>query len=139
VKAVFDTNVLIAAFVTEGICSRLIARARTGQFEFITCPFILKEFERTLREKILSTKEEVQDALMLISEAAKDVVHPAQKVTGVCRDAADDNILACICTAQADYLITGDSDLLELKTIFYPSPRKLIHKFQPVHSGIATS
>ena len=115
-KAVFDTNVLIAAFVTEGICSKLIARARTGQFELITCPFILKEFERTLRKKFSSTEEEVRDALMLISEAVEDVVRPTQKVTGVCRDATDDNILACILEAQADYLVTGDSDLLELTT-----------------------
>ncbi len=114
-KAIFDTNVLIAAFVTEGICSKLIGRARTGQFELITCPFILKEFARTLRKKFLSAEEEVQDALLLFSEAAKDVVHPTQKVTGVCCDATDDNILACIVAAHADYLVTGDEDLLELK------------------------
>ena len=53
---------------------------------------------------------------MLISEAVEDVVRPTQKVTGVCRDATDDNILACILEAQADYLVTGDSDLLELTT-----------------------
>jgi len=116
VKAVFDTNVLIAAFVTEGICSKLLVRARTGQFELITCPFILNEFERTLRKKFSAADEEVQDALLLIEEAVQTVVHPTEKITGVCRDAADDNILACILAAEADCLVTGDSDLLELKT-----------------------
>jgi predicted nucleic acid-binding protein len=32
------------------------------------------------------------------------------------RDADDDNILACSLAAEADYLVTGDSDLLELKS-----------------------
>jgi predicted nucleic acid-binding protein len=31
-------------------------------------------------------------------------------------DAYDDNVLACSLVAEADYLVTGDSDLLELKS-----------------------
>jgi predicted nucleic acid-binding protein len=36
-------------------------------------------------------------------------------VSGVCRDPDDDQILSCALSAEADYLITGDMDLLELK------------------------
>jgi hypothetical protein len=35
VKAVFDTNVIIAAFLTEGICARLLTRARRRAFDLI--------------------------------------------------------------------------------------------------------
>ena len=51
-RVVFDTNVLVAAFVTEGLCSVLLARARRREFEFSLCPKILEEFERILSEKI---------------------------------------------------------------------------------------
>jgi len=34
----------------------------------------------------------------------------------VCRDPDDDAILTCVLEAKADYLVTGDEDLLELKT-----------------------
>ena len=112
---VFDTNVLIAAFVSEGICSKLLLRARKKQFKLITCPFIVEEFERVLHKKFSATQEEVRAATMLLSEAAEAIDQPLPKVTAVCRDAEDDNILACSVAAEADYLVTGDSDLLELK------------------------
>jgi putative PIN family toxin of toxin-antitoxin system len=115
VRVVFDTNVLIAAFVSEGICSKLLIRARKKQFELITCPFIMKEFERVFHKKFSAAQEEVQAATMLISEAADTITHPLPKVTGICCDADDDNILACSLAAEADYLVTGDSDLLALK------------------------
>lgn len=73
-KAVFDTNVLVAAFITEGICSKLLIRARQGQFQLIISRFILKEFERTLSKKLSASKEQVKEAIKLISEAAHIIV-----------------------------------------------------------------
>ena len=40
---VFDTNVLIAAIITEGICSKLLRRARAGKLTYCM-PFY---YERT--------------------------------------------------------------------------------------------
>ena len=114
-KAVFDTNVLLAAFLTEGVCAKLLTRARKQQFNLVTCPFILHEFERILSKKFSATKQERENALALITEAAQDIVHPAKTVTGVCRDKDDDNVLACALDADADNLVTGDKDLLQLK------------------------
>jgi predicted nucleic acid-binding protein len=36
-------------------------------------------------------------------------------VSGICRDPDDDQILSCALSAKADYLVTGDMDLLDLK------------------------
>jgi putative PIN family toxin of toxin-antitoxin system len=115
VKAVFDTNVLLAAFLTEGVCAKLLRRARKRQFNLITCPFILQEFERILAKKFSATKRENENALALITESALDIVHPLETPSGVCRDKDDDNVLACALEADADYLVTGDKDLLQLK------------------------
>ena len=114
-KVVFDTNVLIAAFVAEGICSRLLVRARRRQFTLITCPFILGELERVLTKKFLVTKVQAREVLRLIAQAVEVNVHPIQVITGVCRDPDDDNILACALAAEAGYLVTGDADLLALR------------------------
>jgi len=116
VKAVFDTNVFVAAFVTEGICSKLLIRGRKRNFDLIACPFILKEFEQVLIKKFSATRNEARDALRLISEALSSVVSPSQTVHGICRDPDDDAILSCALSAEADYLVTGDADLLELET-----------------------
>ena len=115
-RAVFDTNVLVAAFVTEGICSKILIRGRKKQFHLIVCPVMLQEFERVLIKKFSATRNEARSALQIVSEATHSVVRPSQLVQSICRDPDDDAILACALEAWADYLVTGDLDLLELKT-----------------------
>jgi putative PIN family toxin of toxin-antitoxin system len=114
-KAVFDTNVLLAAFITEGICSKILVRGRKRQFHLILCPVILREFERVLIKKFSITRNEARSILQIVSEAMHSVVSPSQSVQGICRDPDDDAILACALEAGVDYLVTGDVDLLELK------------------------
>jgi putative PIN family toxin of toxin-antitoxin system len=115
VKAVFDTNVLVAAFVTEGLCSKMLLRGRKRQFHLIACPLILRELEHVLIHKFSLTKNEARSTLQIVSEALHSVVRSSQSVQGICRDPDDDAILACALGAGADYLVTGDVDLLELK------------------------
>ena len=114
-RAVFDTNVLVAAFVAEGICSKLLTRGRKKQFHLIVCPVILQEFDRVMIKKFSATRNETRSALRIVSETAHSVVHPSESVQSVCRDPDDNAILACALEARADYLVTGDEDLLELK------------------------
>ena len=114
-KAVFDTNVLVAAFVTEGVCSKLLWRGRKRRFHLMASPFILHEFENVLTKKFSATKKEAQEALKLLAEAAQTVVPPIGEVKGVCRDPSDDAILACGIAGGADYPVSGDADLLELR------------------------
>lgn len=115
-RAFFDTNVLLAAFLTEGVCEKLLSRARKRHFDLITCPFVLREFERILAKKFGATKQERDAALALIAEAAVESVQPSEIPTGACRDKDDDHVLACAAEGAADRLVTGDKDLLHLKT-----------------------
>jgi putative PIN family toxin of toxin-antitoxin system len=126
VKAVFDTNVLVAAFVSEGVCSKLLTRARKRQFHLFVSPFILQEFERVLIRKLALSKGEARDAVRLVSEATDIILHPPELEAPICRDSNDDKILACSLAAEADYLVTGDADLLDLRSfrnILIISPR----------------
>jgi putative PIN family toxin of toxin-antitoxin system len=113
---VFDTNVIVAAIITEGICSKLLRRARAGEFLLISCPFILKELQRILLKKFRLSNEDAASAMKPIDEAVSQVIEHGLKVADICRDADDDNIIACAVAAKADYLVTGDSDLLEIKS-----------------------
>lgn len=113
-RAVLDTNVLIAAYITEGLCSRLLRRAQQGQFELITCPLILKECRQNL-QKLISPLPEVLHATILHLQAITTLVTPAPSFTPqISRDPADNVVLGCALTAHADYLVTGDRDLLDL-------------------------
>lgn len=114
-KAVFDTNVLIAAFLTEGICAKLMIRARRRDFNLILCDGILQEFKRVLKKKFATSPHETSEALTILSEAALEILGWTDSITPICRDSDDDLILACAKDAAADYVVTGDEDLLVLK------------------------
>ena len=114
-KAVFDTNVLIAAFLTEGICAKLIVRAHRRDFDLILCDGILQEFKRVLKKKFVTTPLETSEALTILSGATQEILGQTHLVTPICRDSDDDLILACAKEAAADYIVTGDEDLLVLK------------------------
>ena len=113
-KAVFDTNVLIAAFLTEGICAKLMIRARRRDFDLILCDGILQEFKRVLKKKFVASPRETSEALIILSEAALEILGRTDSITPICRDSDDDLILACARDAVADYVVTGDEDLLVL-------------------------
>jgi putative PIN family toxin of toxin-antitoxin system len=114
-KAVFDTNVLIAAFLTEGICAKLLIRARRRDFDMILCDGILQEFRRVLKKKFAASPHEMSEALLILSAAAQDILGQTDAIVPICRDSDDDLILACARDAVADYVVTGDEDLLVLK------------------------
>lgn len=115
-KAVFDTNVLIAAFVSEGLCTKLLFRARQKDFRLILCPYILDELEDVLRRKFSASAREARNARNLVIEASENIIVPHKSVTGVCRDPEDDHILGCAISSEADLLVTGDDDLLSLNS-----------------------
>ena len=113
-KAVLDTNVLIAAFLTNGLCAKLLQRARRNQFSLILCPFILQEFQNFLQKKVKASSQEIEIASNLLQEAASEIIQPSIVIERTCRDADDDNILKCALASASDYLVTGDEDLLTL-------------------------
>jgi putative PIN family toxin of toxin-antitoxin system len=112
VRVVFDTNVLIAAFLTEGVCSKLLVRARRQEFERFLSEDIILEFERNLRKKFAFSPSEIKDARSVLLEASGKIVHKISPIVPICRDPEDDKILACAKQTDADYLVTGDQDLL---------------------------
>jgi uncharacterized protein len=115
VRAVFDTNVLIAAFLTEGVCSKLLMRARRTECELILSTDILQEFERILHTKFLLSRSEISDAMRVLTEATQEVCPIVNSIVPVCRDPDDDKILACAQQVNAHYIVTGDEDLLVIK------------------------
>ena len=125
-KAVFDTNVLIAAFLTEGLCSGLLIRARKHAFNLVLCDDIIREFEDILTKKFKLPSTDISEISAIVSEAASEILHKLDPIPNICRDPNDDMIIACAIDAAADYIVTGDEDLLILnryKDIVIMNPR----------------
>ncbi|HUT08421.1 MAG TPA: putative toxin-antitoxin system toxin component, PIN family [Candidatus Latescibacteria bacterium] len=115
-RVVFDTNVLVAAFAADGLCQKLLRRANKQEFTLLVCPVILDEFQGVLPKKLDATKEEIGSALALLHEVSVMTgdTPPAAKPARIVRDPDDDLILFCAVTADADFLVTGDKDLLTI-------------------------
>jgi putative PIN family toxin of toxin-antitoxin system len=115
VKAVFDTNVLVAAFLSEGVCYKLLLRARRKEFDLVLSADIMAEFEEVLLRKFSLSQSELFDVRNLLTEAVTEICKKVESIKPISRDPDDDRIIACALTVRADYLVTGDEDLLVLR------------------------
>ena len=112
-KILFDTNVLIAAFIVRGICSDLLEHG-IRQHLLVTSEFILNEFREKLTSKFNFSAEEAEAASgLLLSRMV--VVKPVDLDTAMCRDRDDDTVLATAIAGNCDCIVTGDKDLLALQ------------------------
>jgi len=114
VRLVLDTNVLFAAFVTHGVCAGLYEECLL-QADLIVSDFILTELADRLAHKGRFTHAEAQAVVQAIRKDAH-LVAPPPLGKPVCRDADDDWVLATAVVGHADAIVTGDQDLLILKT-----------------------
>ena len=112
-KIVFDTNVLIAAFIAQGVCYRLLEHC-ISHHNLITSEFILDELKEKLINKFEFSAERVGEVEVLLLSRS-EVVKPDKLKSPICRDSDDDNILATALAGRCDCIITGDQDLLVLK------------------------
>ena len=119
-RVVFDTNVLVAAFISEGLCSKLLHRANRRDFDLYISSFIIREFQKALKTKIGLSKSGIKVLTDLLNEVVK-LMNPKKRdekqARGICRDKEDDLVLACALACDADYLVTGNQDLLEIRKI----------------------
>ena len=132
-RIVLDTNVLIAAFITRGVCSELLEHC-VRQHELVTSDFILNEFREKLTGNIKFTFEEAGAAAALLLTRTI-VVDPAGLASPICRDPDDDNVLATAVAGSCDCIITGDKDLLVLQRfsgIDITSPRDFL-EYEAAH------
>src|SRR5438046_1180551 len=80
-RAVFDTNVFVSAFVVHGgKAERAFLLGQRRRVDLFTSVAILTETARTLRVKFDQDEEDIKHALRLISRAST-VVRPRRRVT----------------------------------------------------------
>jgi putative PIN family toxin of toxin-antitoxin system len=126
VRVLFDTNVLFAAFTVRGFCAEVIEET-VDICAIVWSTPLRDELIRVLRQKRLLSPAAVE-ALSAFSDLC-EMVKPAALPKRICRDPADDIVLATAVAGRADLVVTGDDDLLVLKTfngIRILSPRQVL-------------
>lgn len=115
-RAVIDTNLLVRYLLTRGpTLAQLISLWENERFVYLTSPAILDELCDVLQRPSLRVRFRVDPQLLLdLVRAETTQTSGKLVVSGVCRDPKDEIFLACAVEGRADYLVTGDKDLLDL-------------------------
>jgi putative PIN family toxin of toxin-antitoxin system len=115
-RVVLDTNVLVSGLAYPGsVPGRILNAWQQGGLDVVLSKYILDEMVRVLPRlsRIQLSPAEVRDladSFLFMAE----IVEPSGEVDEALRDKADGPVLGTLLAAQADYLITGDKDLLAL-------------------------
>jgi putative PIN family toxin of toxin-antitoxin system len=112
VRIVLDTNVLLSAFGTRGLCEALLAACLEGH-EIVASSHVLTELRRHLRDKFRMPAGAADEIVRFVREHATIVV-PAYVPGGACADPDDLPVLVTAVAGAADMLVTGDGELLAL-------------------------
>ena len=111
-RVFLDTNVLVSAFATRGLCADVF-RHILAEHDLITGEVVIVELRRVLRDHI----KVPAPTMAAIEQLLRDQVvvpKPPEPHPLPIRDADDRWVLASAVAGKADVLVTGDSDLLEM-------------------------
>jgi putative PIN family toxin of toxin-antitoxin system len=128
VRVVFDTNVIVAGLVSEGLCHEVV-ETHLPDHSAILSRILWDELVEKLRDKFGLAVEDLPLLDLYRRHAAW--VEPQPLATPACRDADDDWVLATAIAGQAEVIVTGDGDLLELvayQGVAILSPRQFIER-----------
>ncbi|MDY6988589.1 MAG: putative toxin-antitoxin system toxin component, PIN family [Thermodesulfobacteriota bacterium] len=113
-KIVLDANVVIAAFAARGLCESIF-EVCLSDHEIVLSDDLLDEILRNLRRKINLPTDVVDNIGDLLREHSNFSI-PVPLPADLCRDPDDTKILGLAIASNADCIVTGDKDLLVLKT-----------------------
>ena len=111
-RVFLDTNVLVAAFATRGLCADVL-RDVLAEHQLLVGEVVLTELRRALTRRLRLPATTVEAILQFLREQ-EIVPKPKEPADLPVRDPADRWILASALAARADVLVTGDRDLLDL-------------------------
>lgn len=114
-KIFIDSNVWIASFISRGVCNDIVTYCN-DEHSIFTSDFVIKEVSNKLKTKFKYPESEVVAAQGII-RAGSMLTKETKLQKRIARDKDDDHIIAAATAGQVDCILTGDKDLLVLKTV----------------------
>jgi len=118
-RAVVDTGIFVSALIRRrGTIGSILQALRDGRFSVIFTTDILVEIIDVLGRDKIRIKYHIDpddiSALINLIRLRGELVIPTQTVNA-CRDPKDDKFLEAAQAGQADCIVSGDADLLDLE------------------------
>jgi len=112
-RILIDTNVLISALFWGGPPGHVVDLAAAGHFEAVTSAELIAELEDVLAENFAVPQEQIDLVVRDVLSYAQ-IVGPVEEIRVRVRDRADIKVIAAAVAGSADFIVTGDRDLLSL-------------------------
>jgi putative PIN family toxin of toxin-antitoxin system len=112
VRVAFDTNVLVSAVATRGLCADVFNLV-LAEHELIVGETVIAELKRVLRQKMRVPREIIEEFEALLRQEGT-VVGKTKALPVAIRDKSDVPVLSEAVAGNAEVLVTGDRDLLEI-------------------------
>lgn len=120
IRAVLDTNILVSALLWGGLPARILSAAYDERFIMLFTDALMDELQTTLsREKFaqrIAQRQLSVPSIIRQYRMAGQMVNAAVVPDDIVRDPKDRHILACAQGGNANYIVSGDNDLLVLGT-----------------------
>jgi putative PIN family toxin of toxin-antitoxin system len=113
-KIVLDANVIIAGFAARGLCESIM-EVCLSEHEIMLSDDLRGEILTNLRRKIKLPENLINSIGKFLREHTRFST-PVSLAADVCRDPDDIKVLGLAVASNADYIVTGDKDLLILKS-----------------------
>jgi putative PIN family toxin of toxin-antitoxin system len=114
-KVFLDTNVIVSAVTTRGLCADVL-RAVLADHELVTSLKVLQEIKRILRSKFSVPDELINEYLGLIGEEAL-LAESVVELSLPIKDKDDIEIVSAAVAAHVQVLVTGDREVQTIKSI----------------------
>ena len=114
-KVFLDTNVLIAAFATRGLCADVFRLAAADHTLLIGAP-VLVEMRRILETKLRMPAPARSEVIQVLRRFVQVPAAKARIALNI-NDPEDEWVVACAVAASAEVFVTGDKALLGLRRV----------------------
>ncbi len=116
-KIVLDTNVLVSGIIWKGTPRQVLELWADGKWQPFASMDMVVEYQRVILELTAKYPETTVDAMELLNEfvASCVIVKPIVTEKKISRDPDDDKFILAALSTNADYLVSGDNDLLTLE------------------------
>lgn len=120
IRAVLDTNTLVSAIINtdKSVSQEIYQNSKDKRFLLVISPSILAEMEDVIhRPRVMRFhKYSAQELQRIVKELTNvSYVVPGNTQVEIVRDPDDNKIVSAAIEGQADYIISRDKDLLDLK------------------------
>jgi putative PIN family toxin of toxin-antitoxin system len=115
IRLVIDTNVFVSALISTRSIPALLLDEAGKKYTLFISKEILAEVEEVIsRKKFGFSTQKISSAMEAIMSFS-EIINPELKVDVIKSDPDDNKILECAISCNAQYIVSGDSHLLDLR------------------------